>query len=100
MRAGVFAEDLKEAVGGRGRNGRDEERLRGGVELKMTRGVGEGVVGDERGDVGELGLFGAEELAAGRCVVEEIADRDGGSDRQACGFDALDVAAGDFYDRS
>ncbi len=61
----------------------------------MSCGMGESVVGDERGDVGELGLLGLEEFAAGGGVEEEIADGDGGSDGEAGVFDAEDVAAGD-----
>jgi hypothetical protein len=49
--AGVFAEDLEEAVGGVGHGGRDEECLCCGVELEVFDGMNEGVVGDERGDV-------------------------------------------------
>ena len=93
--AGVFAEDLEEAVGGVGDGGGDEECLRGGVEFEVFGGVDEGVVGDEGGDVGELGLLGLEEFAAGGGVEEEVADGDGGADGEAGVFDAEDVAAGD-----
>ena len=93
---GVFAEDLEEAVGGVGDSGSDEESLRGAVEFEVFRRVGEGVVGDQRGDVGELGLLGLEEFAAGGGVEEEIADGDGGAGGEAGVFDAEDVAAGDF----
>ena len=94
--AGVFAEDLEEAVGGVGDCGCDEERLCRGVEFEVFRGVDERVVGDEGGDVGELGLLGLEEFAAGGGVEEEIADGDGGAGGEAGVFDAEDVAAGDF----
>src|SRR5205814_5728822 len=43
--AGVFAEDLEEAVGGVGYSGRDEKCLCRGVDFGMFRGVDEGVVG-------------------------------------------------------
>src|SRR5258706_1020426 len=46
--------------------------------------------------MGELGLFGLEEFAAGGGVEEEIANSDGGADGEAGVFDAEDVAAGDF----
>ena len=93
---GVFAEDLEEPVGGVGYGGRDEQCLRGGVEFEVSGGVGQRVVRDQRGDVGELGLFGLEEFAAGGGVEEEIADGDGGAGGEAGVFDAEDVAAGDF----
>ena len=66
----------------------------------MFCGVRERVVGDERGDVGEFGLLGLEELAAGGSVEEEVADSDGGSGGKAGVFDAEDVAAGDLDDGS
>src|SRR5258708_1806217 len=50
--------------------------------------------------MGELGLFGLEEFAAGGGVEEEIADGDGGADGEAGVFDAEDVAAGDFDERA
>ena len=75
--------------------GRDEQGLGGGVQFEVFGGMGEGVVGDERGDVGELGLLGLEEFAAGGGVEEEVADGDGGSGGKASLFDAEDVAAGD-----
>ncbi len=93
--AGVFAEDLEEAVGGVGYGGGDEECLRRRVEFEVFCGMGEGVVGDEGGDVGEFGLLGLEEFAAGGGVEEEVADGDGGADGKAGVFDAEDVAAGD-----
>ena len=96
--AGVFAEDLEEAVRCVGYCGGDEECLCRGVEFEVFCGVGEGVVGDQRGDVGELGLLGLEEFAAGGGVEEEIADGDGGADGKAGVFDAKDVATGDFYE--
>ena len=93
--AGVFAEDLEEAVGGVGYGRGDEQGLGGGVKLEVFGGVDEGVVGDECGDVGELGLLGLEEFAAGGGVEEEIAEGDGGAGGEAGVFDAEDVAAGD-----
>jgi hypothetical protein len=64
------------------------------VEFEVFGGVNESVVRDERGDVGELGLLGLEELAAGGGVEEEVVDGNGGADGQACVFDAEDVTAG------
>ena len=61
----------------------------------MSLGVGEGVVGDEGGDVGQLGGLGLEEFAAGGGVEEEIADGDSGADGEAGGVGAEDGAAGD-----
>ena len=62
----------------------------------MASGVGESVVGDEGGDVGELGLLGAEKFAAGGGVEEEVADGDGGAGGEAGGVYAEDFATGDF----
>jgi len=66
----------------------------------VSGGVGEGVVGDEGGDVGELGLFGFEEFAAGWGVEEEVADGEGGAGGKAGGVDAENVAAGDLDEGS
>ena len=60
----------------------------------MFRGVDEGIVGDERGDVGELGLLGLEEFATGGGVKEKVVDGDGGADGKACVFYAEDVTTG------
>ena len=49
---------------------------------------GESVVRDQGCDVGELGLFGLEEFAAGGRVEEEIAKGDGGADGKSGVFDA------------
>ncbi len=65
------------------------------MEFEVASGVGEGVVGDEGGDVGELRLLGFEEFAPGRSVEEEVTDGDGGADGDASGVGAEDVAAGD-----
>ncbi len=62
--------------------------------------MGERVVGDEGGDVGELGLLGLEEFAAGGGVEEEVADGEGGPDGVAGGVNAEDVAAGDLDEGS
>ena len=76
---GIGAEDLEETLTGVSDGGCDEEGLGARVELKVAGGVGEGVVGDEGGDVLELGGFRLEEFAAGGGVEEEIADGDGGA---------------------
>ena len=92
---GFLAEDLEEAVGGVGNRWCGEESLCGAVELEVFGGMSERVVGDESGDMGELGLLGLEELAARWSVVEEIADCDGGSRGKTCVFDAEDVSSSD-----
>ena len=84
-----------EVVGCVGDGGCDEEGLRRAVQLEVLCGMGESVVSDEGGDVGELGLLGLEEFATGRRVEEEIADGDGGAGGKAGVFDAVDVAASD-----
>ena len=97
---GVFAEDLEEAFASVGDGGCDEQCLCCRVELEVTHGMSEGVVGDEGGDVGELGLLGLEELATGRGIEEEVADGKGRASGKAGGFDTEDVAAGDFDQRT
>src|SRR6185437_16741871 len=65
------------------------------VQLEVFGGVGERVVRDQRSDVREFRLFGAEEFAASGRVEEEVADGDGGSGGETSLFDAEDVASGD-----
>ena len=92
---GVLAEDLEEPLAVVGHRGCDQQSLGGGVEFEVAGGVGQGVMGDEGGDVGELSLLGLEELAAGGGVEEEVADGEGGTGWEASVFNPEDVAAGD-----
>ena len=87
LRERVFAEDLVDALGGTADGRRGDERVRGGDQFEVLFGMCERVVRDQRGDVRELGRFGAEEFAACRRVEEEIGDGDGGSARQGGVFD-------------
>src|ERR1039457_5628373 len=60
---------------------RDVEQLGGAVaQLERLVGVRQTVMRDQRRDVRELGLVGAQEFLAGRNVEEQVADRDGGPD--------------------
>jgi hypothetical protein len=92
---GVGAEDLVDALGGAGDRGSHEQGVGSGEEFEVLFWVDEGVVGDEGDYVGEFSGLGAEELAAGRGVVEEVLDGDGGARRESCVFYAEDLAAGD-----
>ena len=56
--------------------------------------MGERVVRDQRGHVGQLSGFGAEEFAPRRRVEEEIGDGDGRSARQRGVVHVKDLAAG------
>ena len=53
------------------------------MKFKVLGWMGECVVGDQSGDVRELGLLGLEKFAPRWGVEEEVADGDGGSGGQA-----------------
>ena len=94
----VAAEDLEDALA-KGRHGGDMEEFPVVVaELEGLVGMGEGIVGDEGGDVGEFGLIGAEELLAGGDVEEEIANGDDGAIGKAGFVAANHLAAVNFND--
>ncbi len=76
-----------------GLDGEDAASVEG--EFEGDFGVGERLGEDHLLDVAFLGGDGAEELAAGRHVVEEVGDRDGGAGGAADGLGALDDAAVD-----
>jgi hypothetical protein len=57
-------------------------------------------VGDERGDVGQLGLFGAQELAARGDVEKQVAHGDGGAGQADAFADGQDAPAGDLHARA
>ena len=79
---------------------RYEHRVGRRVQFPMHLGMGERVMGDQRRNVRELGRFGFQEFAARGNVVEEIADRDAGAERETGFFDGEDFSAGDLDDRS
>jgi hypothetical protein len=62
--------------------------------------MGQRVMRDQRGNVGQLSGFGAQEFATGRSVEEEIGHGNGGSARQGSVFDAQNPAAGDLNVRA
>ena len=68
--------------------------MRGGEQLEVLFRVGQGVVGDQRRHVGQLGGFGAEKFAAGRSVEEEIGDGERGAAGQGRVVHVEDLAAG------
>ena len=55
---------------------------------------------DQRGDVRQFGLLGAQEFLARGNVVEQVADGDGGAAAQRRFFAAQHLAAGDFDARA
>ena len=55
LRERVLAEDLVDALGGAGDGRRGDEGVRGGDEFEVLFRMGQRVVGDQRGDVRELG---------------------------------------------
>src|SRR2546430_444025 len=73
------------------------DRVRGCGEDKLLAGIGERVVGDQRGDVAQLGGFRFEEFAARGDGIKEIGDADGGSWGQSGGLDADELASGEFH---
>ena len=95
QRGSLRAEDLKEPFAGVGDGWRDEQCLGGRVQLEVARRVREGIVRHQRSDVLQLGRLRLEELAARRCIEEEVADGNRRSLRQPCLFDTQDIAAGD-----
>ena len=90
----TLPEGLESAVRGRDLDGReapDHSLIRG--ELKADLRKGDRGQGDEVLDMGAFGLFGSEELASGRDVVEEVSDLNGGPWRSAGGSDIDDFSA-------
>ena len=96
----LLAEDLEDAFGGAGDGRRGEDGMAGGEKIELLLRMGQRVVRDQRGDVGQLSGFGAQKFAPRRRVEEEIGDGDGGAARQSCIFNAMDFAAGDLEMRS
>jgi hypothetical protein len=92
---GFLAKDLEDALGGASDGRRGENGVAGGDEIELFFGMGQSVVRDQRGDVGEFSGFGAEKFAARRSVEEEIADGDRCAARQRSIFHAMNFAAGD-----
>ena len=100
LRQRVFAEDLVDALGGAADRRRGDEGVGGGEQLEVLLRMGQRIVRDQRGHVGQFGGFGAEKFAPGRGVEEEIGDGDRGSARQGGVFHVVDFAAGNFEVRA
>src|SRR5262249_9518204 len=92
----LAAEDLIDALlhGFYGRHG--EQFVWPGGQRETLVGMRQGVVRDQRRDVSEFGLFGAQKLAPRRHVVEQVAYRDHGAAAERRFLTAQHFAAGDF----
>ena len=64
------------------------------TQFEVLLRMGQGVMGDQRRDVGQLSGLGAEKFAPRRGVEEQVGDGDGGSARQSSVVDVQDLAAG------
>ncbi len=96
----LAAEDLEDALA-QGGDRRGVRQVDAAVpELEGFIGMREAVVRDERGDMREFGLFGAQEFLARRDVEEEIADGDGGAGGAGDLVAGEDFAARDFDARA
>src|SRR5436305_4668651 len=62
--------------------------------------MSQGVMRDERGDVGQFGRFGAQEFSPRGGIEEEIGDRDGGATGYGIVVDVQDLAPGNLQARS
>ena len=69
--------------------------MRGGDQLEVLLRMGQGVVGNKRRYMGQFGGLGAEELAPGRSVEEQIGDGQGGSSDECRVVDVKNLAARD-----
>ena len=96
----LLAEELVDAIGKPFDRGAIDDLLRRRGEHELFAGIGERVVGDQRGDVAEFGSFGLQEFATRGNAVEKIGDTDGGACRKARGFHADKFAAGEFDARA
>ena len=70
--------------------------MRGRGQLEVLLRMRQRVVGDQSRDVGQLCAFGAEKLAPGRSVEEQIGDGEGGSSGQRGVVHVQNLAAGNF----
>ena len=96
----LAAENLVDALLHAG-HGSDAEQLGGpGAQAETLIRMRQAVVRHQRGDVRQFGLLGAQEFAARRDVVEQIAHRDHGAAAQRRLLAAQHLAAGDFDARA
>src|SRR5437667_4064968 len=89
----LFSEDLVHALPAIGYPRRNQNCIGGRVQLEMLIGMRQGVVSDERSDVGKFGRFSFQEFLSRRGVKKEIAHRDRSALRQTSFFDAENLAA-------
>src|SRR5213080_4364044 len=89
----LFSEDLVNALAAIGHRRRNQNCIGGRVQLEMLIGMRQGVVGNERGDVGKFGRFSFQEFLSRRGVKKEIAHRDRSAFGQTSLFDAENLAA-------
>src|SRR5260370_4557348 len=97
---GLLAEKLVDALGEALDRRAVDDLLRGRGENELLAGISKRVMGDQRGDVAQLGSFGFEELAARRNAVEKIGDTDGGACGKTGGVYPDEVATRDFHARA
>src|SRR6266571_1143906 len=89
----LFSKDLINALPAIGNRRRNQNCIGGRVQLEMLIGMRQGVVGNERGDVGKFGRFSFQEFLSRRGVKKEIAHRDRSAFGQTSLFDAENLAA-------
>src|SRR5437899_6652330 len=89
----LFSEDLVNALAAIGHRRRNQNCIGGRVQLEMLIGMRQGVMGDERSDVGKFGRFGFEKFLPRRRIKEKIAHRNRSAFGQASFFDAQNLAA-------
>jgi hypothetical protein len=72
----ILAEDLIHALAVTGDGWRDQHRVRGGVEFEVFARVRQGIVRDQRSNVGELGGLRLQEFLASGGIEKKIANGD------------------------
>src|ERR1035437_2765042 len=100
QRRRIAPENLEQPVSRRSYRWSDQEGLGRRMQFKVARWMRQRVVGYQRGNVREFGLFRLEELAPRRRVVEEIANGDGCASGHPGVVHAEDIAAGDLDGRA
>src|SRR5260370_26828572 len=97
---GLLAEKLVDALGEALDRRAVDDLLRGRGENELLAGISKRVMGEQRGDVAQLGRFGFEELAARASAIEKIGGNDGGACGKTGGVYADEVAARKFHARA
>jgi hypothetical protein len=69
----------------------------GRVQLEVLLGMGQRVMRDQGGDVGQLGIFGLEKFAPRRGIEEQIAHRERGPRGRSRVFAHQQLAAGNLH---